>query len=362
MTVQARQSSTRGRDSTQRIYLNMAFVGQRVTGQQRFATEISRRISAQSTVIPVFVPTRLRSRALRWLWVQLVLPLKTWRGTLVSLTARAPLAHPRHVVVVHDLFPLTNPEWFSPLFAGVQATLLRAHLRFARTIAVVSEPMAQEVRRRARRGMDVVLVPNAPSEIFLNRQESSSGLLERLKLVPEGYLLVVGSMDPRKNLPRIVEAYDALSDDEKRALPLVVVGSGSDIFGDTHVEWPSSVIRAGYVRDDELVDLYSNARATVFGSLAEGFGLPVVEAAACGSPLLLSNIEVFRWLCGGTATYFDPLSTASIAGVLRLVLEATPQPEHVGLREVSSRFSWERSADQLLDAVAGPVTVGSRVG
>ena len=122
------------------------------------------------------------------------------------------------------------------------------------------------------------------------------------------------------------------------------------------------MIRAGYVRDDELVDLYSSARATVFGSLAEGFGLPVVEAAACGSPLLLSNIEVFRWLCGDTATYFDPLSTASIAGVLRLALDDNAAPPLRGLREVSSRFSWERSADRLLDAVAGPVTAGYRVG
>ena len=262
------------------IYLNMAFVGQRVTGQQRFATEISRRISAQSTVIPVFVPSWLRGRVLRWLWVQLVLPFTTRRGTLVSLTARAPLVHPHHVVVVHDLFPLTNPEWFSPLFAAVQGTLLRAHLRFARKIAVVSEPMAEEVRRRARPGMEIVLVPNAPSEIFLSRKETQTDLLERLKLVPAGYLLVVGSMDPRKNLPRIVEAYDAMSDEQKRALPLVVVGSGSSVFSGSELDWPSGVIRAGYVRDDELVDLYSNARATVFGSLAEGFGLPVVEAAA----------------------------------------------------------------------------------
>ena len=344
------------------IYLNMAFVGQRVTGQQRFATEISRRISAQSTVIPVFVPSWLRGRVLRWLWVQLVLPFTTRRGTLVSLTARAPLVHPHHVVVVHDLFPLTNPEWFSPLFAAVQGTLLRAHLRFARKIAVVSEPMAEEVRRRARPGMEIVLVPNAPSEIFLSRKETQTDLLERLKLVPAGYLLVVGSMDPRKNLPRIVEAYDAMSDEQKRALPLVVVGSGSSVFSGSELDWPSGVIRAGYVRDDELVDLYSNARATVFGSLAEGFGLPVVEAAACGSPLLLSNIEVFRWLCGGTATYFDPLSTASIAGVLRLVMDTEPQGEHHGLREVSSRFSWERSADQLLDAVSGPARAGLPVG
>lgn len=348
--------------SQERVYLNMAFVGQRVTGQQRFATEISRRISEQSMVIPVFVPEKLRGRALRWLWVQLVLPIMTWRGTLVSLTARAPLFHPRHVVVVHDLFPITNPEWFSPLFATLQATLLRAHLRFARKIAVVSEPMAQEVRGRARPGMEIVLVPNAPSEIFLSPKETPSGLLERLQLVPAGYLLVVGSMDPRKNLSRIVEAYDGLSDEQKRALPLVVVGSSSSIFSESEVDWPSGVIRAGYVRDDELVDLYSNARATVFGSLAEGFGLPVVEAAACGSPLLLSNIEVFRWLCGGTATYFDPLSTASIAGVLRLVLDTEPEEQHSGLREVSSRFSWERSADQLLDAVSGPTRAGLPVG
>ena len=362
MTLKTAPPTPRRRAGARPVYLNMAFVGQRVTGQQRFATEISQRLSAQSAVVPIFVPTRLRARALRWLWVQLILPLKTWRGTLVNLTARAPVIHPRNVVVVHDLFPLTNPEWFSPVFAAVQATLLRAHLRFARTIAVVSEPMAKEVRSRARPGAQIVLVPNAPSAVFLAPRDTSSGVLERLELVSGGYLLVVGSMDPRKNLARIFEAYGALSAEQRSSLPLVVVGTSNAIFGTSRIEWPSGVIRAGYVRDEELVDLYSNARATVFGSLAEGFGLPVVEAAACGSPLLLSNIDVFRWLCGSTATYFDPLSTASITDVLRLAVDDSVVPHAHRLREVSSRFSWETSADHLLDAVAGPVTAGYPVG
>ena len=340
----------------------MAFVGQRVTGQQRFATEISQRMMGQPGIVPVFVPRRLRARALRWLWVQLVLPFKTRRGTLVSLTARAPVFHPRNVVVVHDLFPLTNPEWFSPMFAAVQATLLRAHLRFAKTIAVVSEPMAEEVRKRARPGMAVTVVPNAPSDVFLAPQAEPSGILEKLRLEPEGYLLVVGSLDPRKNLARILEAYEELDPEHKRVTPLVIAGSSSGIFGGKSIEWPSGVIRAGYVRDDELVDLYSNARATVFGSLAEGFGLPVVEAAACGSPLFLSDIEVFRWLCGGSATYFDPLDTGSISKSLARSLDRPVAPEARGLRELATRFTWERSADQLLEAAAGPVRVGYPVG
>ncbi|UDF14031.1 glycosyltransferase family 4 protein [Antiquaquibacter oligotrophicus] len=336
-----------------RVYLNMSFVGQRITGQQRFATEISRRLGGRSVVVPVFVPSWVRWSPLRWLWVQLILPVRTWRGTLVSLTTRAPVVHPRHIVAIHDLFPLTNPEWFSARFASVQAFVLKAHLRSAKTIVAVSEPVAEQVRALAKRAPEVIVIPNAPSEIFTADGPDTSGVLERLDLTSGSYFLVVGSRDPRKNLSRVVSAYGTLSAEERARTPLVVAGTESSIFERENISWPDGTVHIGYVTDDELVDLYRNARATVFASLAEGFGLPVVEAAACGSPLILSDIPVFRWLCGEAATYVDPHDTASVAAALRSSLRGRSRENEAGLRVVSQRFSWDRSAGRLLETITG---------
>lgn len=339
---------------TRTVYVNEAFRPQRVSGQQRYATEISDRLPPDVRRItpgPFWSASALRT----WLWVQTVLPLLTWRGVLISLTARAPIWHPRHVLVVHDLFVIDHPEWFSRKFQLTHAPLLRFQLATARALAAVSEPVAEQVRMRNPH-KQVVVAPNAPSRVFSramvdsDSRPSDADVLSGLGLVSGAYLMVVGNMDPRKNLQRLAAAYGRLTDDERASMPLVVVGGSADIYRQSDISWPTGTVLAGYVTDEALSELYAHCRAVVFPSLAEGFGLPLVEAVAAGAPrLIVSDIAVFRWICGDRAAYVDPTSVERLSAAI--------QPARIDNMlshdaSIAGRFDWDDSASSVQSAAS----------
>ena len=115
-------------------------------------------------------PTRVsRSRYAQWLELQLRVPLRARRSTLLSLTSRSPVLPGRQVVTVHDLFPLTHPEWFAPAYAQLHRRLLRHHLVHAAGFVTVSEPVADEVRAELRRDLPGVGAPNAATSHLVTR-------------------------------------------------------------------------------------------------------------------------------------------------------------------------------------------------
>jgi glycosyltransferase involved in cell wall biosynthesis len=319
--------------------LNTSFRPQRVTGQQRYATEVASRLLEFDGFSEVTPGGWFSRSALRtWSWVFTVLEARARGHLLVSMTARAPWLHRRQVQVVHDLFVLTHPEWFSRKYVMTHAALLRAQLKRAVAVVAVSQPVADEVRSMF--FGPIVVAPNAPSEVFFDATSLNSDALSSRGLRADGYLIAVGSMDPRKNLVVLAEAYASLSAQERMRFPLVIVGGGAAIYRESTIEWPLETVRAGYISDIELRDLYAGARAVIFPSLAEGFGLPLVEAAAAGTrALAVSDIPVFRWVCGDGATYFDPGSVSDVASALRRVA-TDPVPVSIDL----TRFNWDSSA------------------
>lgn len=321
-----------------KIIVNQSYWTQRVTGQQRYATAIAGRLSPTEGFTARRPDGFWAASALRaWAWVQIVLPAAARGSALLSMTARAPLWCRRHVLVVHDLFVLTNPEWFSPTYVRTHAPLLRAQIKGAAAIVAVSQPVADELARF--RSDAISVATNAPSDIF-GRDDAPSSVLSASKVQPGTYFLVVGSRDPRKNLRRLAQAYSLLSEGERRAHPLVLVGGGAQIYRDEDIRWPAGTLDVGYVEDDELNRLYRDALSVIFVSLAEGFGLPLVEAAAAGAKsLVVSDIAVFRWVCGEGVRYVDPTSTESISAGLRAEIQ---RPSHHDID--LGRFSWDASA------------------
>lgn len=328
------------------VVVNGAFRPQRVTGQQRYAIEIADRLLAAGAHEIRPGPFWGASSVRTWLWSLLVLPLRTRRAVLVSLTARAPVWHPRQVLAVHDLFVLTNPEWYSRSYIRSHVPVLKAQLRGAAAVVAVSQPVADQVAASTETAL-ITLAPNAPSRLF-EEAGPASGVLERTGLVSEGFLLAIGSRDPRKNLARLAAAWALVPEANRLACPLAVVGGGSAIYARDAVTWPSGTLVTGYVDDEELADLYAAARAVVFVSLAEGFGLPIVEAAAAGvQRFVLSDIPVFRWIAGDAAVYVDPTSEGAMAEAL---LRASQMLELPAGRVDVQRFAWERSASAVMEA------------
>lgn len=342
------------------LTINGAFRPQRMSGQQRYATEIAAALLQRPGVREVRVPSHLAAhRAASWAWVQTGLPVSARGQALLSLTSRAPAIAHRHVVTVHDLFPLNHPEWYSRRYIALHAPLLRHQLAHAEALVAVSEPVAEQVRARAQRAVDVVVAPNAPSAVFSEAHDPSLvravlARVGRAELISRaGYCLAVGSMDPRKNLARLADAHRLLSVDVRQAFPLLVVGSESDVFRGGAIFDSDDVVRAGHVTDAELAALYAGAAAVVFPSLDEGFGLPAVEAAVAGARLAVSDIAVFRWICADDVEYFDPTSVESIRATLNTVLTMPAKPmRSVRLAaSVLSRFSWSASANLIFDSI-----------
>lgn len=323
--------------------INGFFRSQSVSGQQRYATEISRHILAEMPgVQEIQASDRFgSSRYAQWLDLQLRLPITTRGTTLVSLTSRAPALMASQVVTIHDLFPITNPEWFNPRYAALHQRLLRHHLQHAAGIVVVSEPVRRQVVELAKPGIPVVVAPNARTPSLSMGNDG----VERI-MFPASYFLAVGSVEPRKNLRRLVEAYGHLPASVRRESPLLIVGGGAASFrgvGELRDIACDEVQFLGRVSDQELAGLYSGARVFVSLSLAEGFGLPVVEAASSmtGS-MVLSDIPVYRWLIGAAQpVYVDPMSVDDITEGLRRAVDETPDPR---LRDIGRQFSWSESA------------------
>jgi glycosyltransferase involved in cell wall biosynthesis len=259
------------------------------------------------------------------------------------------MAAHRHVVTVHDLFPLTHPEWYSTRYAAVHGRLLRQHFRRAAGFVAVSPAVRDELAARLQDDRPIAVAPNAPAAVFRTATEVSTS-------VPPGAILAVGSLEPRKNLVRLTEAYRTLSAAFRRQHPLLIVGTASRQFQGVALAESEGISLVGYVPDAELAKLYRSAHALIFPSLNEGFGLPIVEAVAAGARrLALSDMPVFRWIAGAGAVYFDPYDVAAIASALRSVggPEETLGPD--AGPKMMARFDWKTSAaaiDALMTAVA----------
>jgi glycosyltransferase involved in cell wall biosynthesis len=329
-----------------RVVVNGAFRPQRLTGQQRYATEIADRLVRAGVREVRPGAFWARSSVRTWLWTLLVLPIRTWGSVLISLTARAPVVHPRQVLAVHDLFVLTNPEWYSANYVRSHVPMLRLQLRSAAAVVAVSRPVADQVGARPGVGA-VTLAPNAPSAVFLAPAHSDA-VLQRTGLRSGRFLLAIGSLDPRKNLVRLAAAWASVPEEVRLACPLAIVGGGAAIYAQGAITWPTGTVVTGYVDDEELADLYGAARAVVFVSLAEGFGLPIVEAAGAGvERFVLSDIDVFHWIAGNAARYVDPLSESAIAEALvAAVQDARWDAAQIDVR----RFDWDSSADAVREA------------
>jgi alpha-1,3-rhamnosyl/mannosyltransferase len=179
---------------------------------------------------------------------------------------------------------------------------------------------------------------------------------EAAELPAPGFVLAVGTLEPRKNLPRLVAAYSALDEELQRRHPLVVVGALGWETGDTLEALRALGDRCktlGRVSDAALAELYRRCAVFCYPSLGEGFGLPVLEAMAAGVAVLTSNISSLPEVGADAVEYADPHDTSSIAlGLRRLLSDETRRAELARRARARAReFSWERFAEVVLAAL-----------
>lgn len=264
------------------------------------------------------------------------------------------------VVGVHDLIADDFPELTLPTRRARTFWQLKQRLaiRLARRLFTVSESARSAIAPRLGIVPErIAVVPEAPDPVFTPRP---AGEIERAAAAigiaaGERYLLYAGGISPHKSVETLVEAYAGL---EREALRLVLVGALDDSFLSAAGSIRSRIdalglgneaILAGYVTDEALACLYSGAAAFVSPSLAEGFGLPAVEAAACGAPVVLSDIPAHRETLGDAAVFFPPRDVRQLTERLQQVLGSDMLRRSLaerGYRHVA-RYSWDASADAL---------------
>lgn len=179
---------------------------------------------------------------------------------------------------------------------------------------------------------------------------------ETAKLPAAGFVLAVGTLEPRKNLPRLVAAYSALDDELQARHQLVVVGGLGWETGPTLTALQSLGERCtmlGFVSDAVLSELYRRCAVFCYPSLGEGYGLPVVEAMAAGAPVVTSDISSLPEVAGDAAEYVDPSDVTSITAGLRRVLSDESHREQLSRRGLAraSEFSWESFAERTLEVL-----------
>jgi glycosyltransferase involved in cell wall biosynthesis len=302
-------------------------------------------------LVPTDLPTH--RPPIRFLWEQVIQPWAARRAGLDLLHCPAfvgPLVGSvPFVVTVHDLSYLLFPEGFRGRNRTYLRILTQRSVRRARRVIAVSESTRQDLVRLyglAPDRVDVVHNGVDPGFRPLPREEVATFRAKRA--LPEQFLLFVGTLEPRKNIVRLVEAYAGLP---KPRSPLLLVG-GKGWFYDQvfarveELELVNEVRFVGYVPEDELPWWYNAATALVYPSLYEGFGLPALESMACGTPVVTSTSSSLPEVMGQAGIQVEPTDVPALtAAVQRVLQDATlrAQLRAAGLTQ-AARFSWPGTA------------------
>lgn len=315
-------------------------------GQQRVAAEIARRIPGMAPVSPGRPLHGMRGHA----WEQAILPLRAWGRWLWSPSASGPLAHERQVVTLHDVAFIDVPHYFSSNFVRLYSNLIPRLVHRVAKVVTVSEFSRQRIAAAFQldpaaiavipNGVDRSFRPCTPDEIATARQELQ---------LPARYVLLQATSDRRKNLAGSLAAWRLAQERLDPEIELVVSGhvGRSHVFGPAGgTERPPRTRMIGFVPDRLMAPLMAGADAFLFPSFYEGFGLPVVEAMACGVPVITAGVTATAEIAADAALLVEPHDPQAIAdAIVRLAGDPGLRGRLVTAGfERSARYCWDDAA------------------
>ncbi|QNK08299.1 glycosyltransferase family 4 protein [Enterobacter sp. JUb54] len=339
------------------IYINGRFLTQKLTGVQRFAYELVLHLSRLRSDVIILVPNILSiqkeypTKGLNiheltggkgHYWEQITLPLFMMRKKsrlLVNLCNTGPAFYKNQIVALHDISYVRYPSSFSRKFCIFYSSLTPFLLRNSKAVITVSNFSKNEIIKYYNHGKDnVFVISNAVSERFYEGITSKNDDSE--------YFLTVSSINHHKNIKRLIQAI--LKSGLK--IHLKIIGGTTQVFRNVNIDINDPRISfLGHVNDDELAKLYKGAKAFIFPSLYEGFGIPPLEAQSCLCPVISSNRSAMKEVLHDSVLYFDPECNYQIIKAISLLnndKELRFMLTAKGRCNVR-RFSWVSSAQKL---------------
>ncbi|MFW5453795.1 glycosyltransferase family 4 protein [Thioalkalivibrio sulfidiphilus] len=342
------------------VCINTRNLSSDLTGVQRYTLELLARIGDHVERIS---PSKEMAGIKGHMWEQFILPQKLRGCLLFSPSNTGPLIVRNQVVTIHDFAALDHPEWLNPRFAAWYGFIIPRLAARVAHIITISEFSKQRLLSHVRMSEDrITVIPNGVDPRFYPMDDFElSAQLRHLDLPSRSYVLCVGSLEPRKNLHRLIQAWAQVQSDIPRDVWLVITGKRSNrrVFASIAGldDLPPRVHLTGHVEEEILTALYSGALIFAYPSLYEGFGLPPLEAMASGVPVLTGNQASLPEVVGQAGIMVDPFNVDAIAdGLTQLInnFSLREQMRIAGL-ERARRFSWDITA-------AKTVSVLQRIG
>jgi glycosyltransferase involved in cell wall biosynthesis len=322
---------------TTQVVVNGRFLARRVTGVERYGREILQCMGHDCSL-----------ESTRWqgwrghAWEQFILPASLRESSVLWSPANTgPIMIRRQAVTIHDLSPLEHPEWFQKRFSVWYRLFLPVLLKRVQRVFTPSHYVKQKVMRRL--GIkEVVVTPNGVDQSLFHPRAKPTHLD-----LPGEYILFVGTLEPRKNLERLFQAWSEIKD-EFTKMWLLVAGVGGNVFKSVHLSKDIDRVRfLGYVSDETLAGLYTRASLFVLPSEDEGFGLPALEAMASGTPVIVSDGGALPEVVGDAGITFCLSNPHGLKQSMKECLSNTGLREELRERglERAKKFSWQTTAE-----------------
>lgn len=315
------------------------------------------------------------NKVLKWiehlkyqLWKQLVLPLKAFSKNcdVVFCTDNfVPLVHLGYqtVPVFHDAFFFENPENYGKLWLWLYKKTAIPAAKRAAFVVTPTEYAKQQIHHFTQIPNEkLVVIYEGPKSLnYTKSNDQSKKLLKSFSILPLQYLLHVGSMFKRKNIPTLIAAFGKIKKAGFEHLKLVLAGPIPSVTNETDFklimeaieknQLQKDVVLTGYLSDADLSQLYQNALLYIFPSVNEGFGIPVLEAFAHDLPVLVANNTCLPEVGGEAVLQFNPFDTDAVFTTIKTVLEdAELRKEMIKKgQERLKEFSWQKTAWQLIE-------------
>ncbi len=348
-----------------------------LSGTGRYVAALAEHLAAQTDIdLTVLWPKHL--------------PVPDWHVSFIPVSARAPvcrlwhdqvtarnhgfdvihypatvgplLSTPNAVITIHDLDFMRDTAWHRRSRTSYYTFAMRRSASLARRIIADSTATADDVHRMLGVPVDLIdVIPLGVGEEFQPAsQEAQTAVRPRYSL-PRTFFLFVGTLEPRKNLVRLIHAYSKIAD--RCPQDLVIAGRDGWKFGDIYAaaaaaDCSQRIHFPGYIADADLPAVMSAAQAFVWPSLWEGFGLPPLDAMACGTPVISSNTSSMPEVLGDGAVYFEPCDTDALAQALIEVASNESLREDMRRKgqAQATQFTWERTARATVDSYRKAMT------